>query len=201
MTTLRDEIRNDSGFTLIEVTAGLFILSLVLLLALQIFALAFRSAAAVRGVAAHTEALADMDDIVARIVLQADLPNATDRGDISEIAGSAERLTLSGPEPAASLMPGSYRMTLLLLHQGNDLNLMLTATLRSANKTAPFSVAIAHFTNVRDAAFGYLPAEAHSHFELRWPFGAVPLSAVRIVIRYRDGTRSVQAVFPTVRGV
>lgn len=201
MITLRDEIREDFGFTLIEVAAGLFILSLVLLLTLQVFALAFRGAATIRAVAARTESLADMHDVVGRIVLHADLPSASDRADVSAITGTAERLTLSGPAPAESLTPGYYHITLLLLRHGSDLDLMLAAKLRSANETAPFSVPIAHFTNVHDAAFGYLPAEAHSYFRSRWQLGARPLSAVRIAIRYRNGTDSVQELFPTARGI
>jgi hypothetical protein len=201
MTTSRDEIGNDSGFTLIEATASLFILSLVLFLSFQIFGLVFRSAATIHAMAARTEALSDMHDVVGRIVLRAHIPNAPDQNDKSEIVGTAQRLTLSGPAPAESVTPGSYRMTLSLLRHGNDLDLMLAATLQSANKTAPFSISVAHFRNVYDVAFGYLPAEPHSQFRVKWPFGAGPLAAVRIVISYRDGSRSVQAVFPTAQGI
>jgi prepilin-type N-terminal cleavage/methylation domain-containing protein len=199
MTTLQNEIQNDFGFTLIEVIASLFILSLVLLLALQTFALAFRSAAAIHTSAMRTEALADMQDIVGRIVLQANPPDVPGQNDISNITGNADRLTLSGPVPARSLTPGSYYMTLLLSRHGSDLDLTLSAMLRSANET--FSVPIAHFTNVRDAAFGYLPAEPNSYFRSRWPPSAGLLSAVRIVIRFRDGAGTTQVLFPTVRGI
>jgi type II secretory pathway pseudopilin PulG len=201
MTTSRDEIGNDRGFTLIEATASLFILSLVLFLAFQTFGLVFRSAATIHAVAARTEAISDMRDVVGRIVLRAHIPNASDQTDKSEIVGTAQRLILSGPAPVESVTPGTYRMTLSLLRHGNDLDLMLESTLRSMNEAASFPISIAHFRNVDHAAFGYLPAEPHSQFRSRWPFGAGPLAAVQIIIGYRDGSRSVQAIFPTARGI